>query len=516
MHMPPDLMLDKTYEEESKLRAESVVDWSNLRSCEYRQLLADLDKDSGSGSVPTLERVEGLICYWLEYKANDELDLPWPEELGIQEYANKGNVEHTEVTGQELYERINNICNRLGPEDLERLTDYVLDNFEDLTADLEDIDSDIHQLERLTISNIPWNSDFGQRVGGKLTEKMANFATTDGVQVNFAGKEWSFLVGMSFDDEKSENMRKIMYRALSSDETLSPEKKKLVMGLAMNNFEPSREYNTLREMMVDEKVSSEERLKTAKFLGQLLGLPDDAEVYPSLEKCYASMKFEKYPVSEYTTSIRERFLTDLVSKLKIGSNEKVLDIATGAGWLTEVLKRVGLRNSWGLDVNRKLLGIAKERLGNYFVASRWNKLPFATEQCALVTCLGRSLPHTENPIEFDAALSEMVRITKSGGTLVFDMPDSSMGTYIDAIEAHRNVMRSFGAEEEAVNNSWIIVDGPKGDKDHFYNRYAPSREIILDTLHSLDLEVDIVEEDIPDEKGNPSGDKNLVFVCKKP
>jgi len=494
---------------------ESIVSWKELRSSNYTELVEDLDKDIQNKVDFSPEQVEGLICYWLEYKAYNEVELPWPTQLGEQEWGNKAKNDDGEITGQDLYDKLKQICENLNQEDLEKVSMFVLDNFESLTANLEDTETDIYNLEKITLGGISWTSESGKRVGYKLAQKMSEFASRGGSHYSYAGPEWSFVYAMGLESKESESMRRILYRAMASDSSIDIEKKKLAMGLVMSNYEPSREFNTLREMMTTKDVPAEERDNVAKFLGQLLGLPEGAEVYKSLSDCYASMSFEKYPVSDTTKPIREKFLSDLVKKLNINPSEKVLDIATGSGWLTDVMKKAGLPNSWGLDINAGLLNVAKATLGNYFLASRWDNLPFATEQLAMVTCLGRSLPHCENHNQFDAALSEMVRVLEKGGTLVFDMPDSGVGTYKQAIERHRDMLRSFGCSDEVIENSWIIVDGPKGDKDHFYNRYAPSREVIERTVKALGLDVEIIEEDIPNAEGQPSGDKNLVFVCKK-
>ncbi len=495
----------------------SSVEWNNLRSSGYDYTVNCLKSDIEKGVKYTTEQLKALICYWIEYKAEEECNLPWPDGFDIHGYSNKWKNEQSEITGVSLLKVIDQVISTSEPDTVEAVAEYFVDNFETLTTNLENVESDLSSFIKLTLNKVKWTSEQGKKLGLKIANLVASFAEREGADETTGGKESVFMRLMNLGQENGWNSKKIMYRALALNANqLVREEYNKVIRLAMEGFELSREFNVLREMMISPDLDMNEKENVAKLLAKLLGLEEGVPVYESLEKCYAAMSFEKYPTSDYTKPIREKFISNLVSEGWINLDDKALDVATGSGWLTETLKNAGLKDVSGVDVNISLLNKAKSATKGEFVASRWDAMPFASAEYSLVTCLGRSLPHSENKEQFKNALEEMVRLIKVGGTLVFDMPNSLIGTYATNIEKTRGIMKSFGVDERIINDSWVIVDGPKGEKNHFYNRFAPSKEVILKILNSLDVtDVEITEEDIPNENGEPSGDKNLVFICRK-
>lgn len=282
-------------------------------------------------------------------------------------------------------------------------------------------------------------------------------------------------------------------------------------GYILARFSPPDVINEIRSM-IDKSESQENKIKLEKLAAKVQGLMEGVTVHTSLESVYRSVRFEKYPVSEHTRPIRKEFLENLMKGMS--RDDQVLDVASGTGWLVDVLKNeLGMRNVWGVDVNIKNLEKAKNAFGEYFSASSWEKLPFSTNQFPLVTCLGRSLPHTENERSFVRALHELNRVTAVDGYLVFDMPSSKDGEYAENIDRFKAALRNLGCPDSELIDLPYVVDSP--DDKNFYNRFVPKREWIEKELKRLNFEVTVIEEDIPNEKGEPSGNINLVFVCKK-
>jgi len=285
-------------------------------------------------------------------------------------------------------------------------------------------------------------------------------------------------------------------------------------GFILMRFSPPDVINQLRRM-IENSESQENKEKLEKIVAKVQGLMEGVAVHTSLESVYSSIQFENYPVSEFTRPKRIEFLKGLIEEKAIGKDGRVLDVASGTGWLVGLMREdLGMRNVWGVDINIKNLETATNIHGDYFSASSWDKLPFSTNQFSLVTCLGRSLPHAENELNFENALRELERVTVQNGYLIFDMPSSIDGDYAKNIEKFKTALRNVGCPERELIDLPYVVDSPDGK--NFYNRFVPKREWIEKVLsRRFNFELKVIEEDIPNEKGEPNGNKNLVFICRK-
>lgn len=127
-------------------------------------------------------------------------------------------------------------------------------------------------------------------------------------------------------------------------------------------------------------------------------------------------------IKEFDADAEQFFvIRPLLVRLRQVPNPLVLDVATGTGRLPSFLLEAPTFNGRvvGLDASAKMLRIALEKLRPYghrasLVQQVADRLPFANNQFDLVTCL--------EALEFfpsdTAALQEMVRVLKPGGTLL--------------------------------------------------------------------------------------------------
>lgn len=127
-------------------------------------------------------------------------------------------------------------------------------------------------------------------------------------------------------------------------------------------------------------------------------------------------------IKEFDPDAEQFFLIrPLLVRLRRIPNPLVLDVATGTGRLPHFLLEAPTFNGRvvGLDASEKMLRLAGEKLRPYghrasLVQQVADQLPFPNNQFDLVTCL--------EALEFfpsdTAALQEMVRVLKPGGTLL--------------------------------------------------------------------------------------------------
>ncbi|MGB2590734.1 MAG: methyltransferase domain-containing protein [Candidatus Acidiferrum sp.] len=165
----------------------------------------------------------------------------------------------------------------------------------------------------------------------------------------------------------------------------------------------------------------------------------------------------------------EERIQRLVAAAHLGGDERVLDIATGPGYIAEAFARAA-REVIGVDLTEAMLAIAKERtkergIGNVsFRAADAQNLPFENETFEVVVCR-LALHHLQKPLQ---VLREMTRVCRAGGTVVVE-----------------DIYASEHAERSAYQNRWEIMRDPS------HVRALPLSEL-LQLLREAGLETDSV------------------------
>lgn len=111
-------------------------------------------------------------------------------------------------------------------------------------------------------------------------------------------------------------------------------------------------------------------------------------------------------------------------------DDRVLDLAAGTGWATELLTRLGIRTV-SVDLSTEMMRRARHRLASDdrlvfrheagFVAARGQELPFRNESFDGILCLN-ALHHLP---DYARALREIFRVLKPGGRAVFSEPGTA-------------------------------------------------------------------------------------------
>jgi SAM-dependent methyltransferase len=167
-------------------------------------------------------------------------------------------------------------------------------------------------------------------------------------------------------------------------------------------------------------------------------------------------------VAQHNDDIRESFTTQaqafaanpwvtdeerirrLVAAAHLTGNERVLDIATGPGYIAEAFAGAA-REVVGVDLTDAMLAIAKERtrergVSNVsFRAADAENLPFENGAFDVVVCR-LALHHLLKPL---LVLREMVRVCRTGGTVVVE-----------------DIYASEHPERAAYQDRWEILRDP--------------------------------------------------------
>jgi ubiquinone/menaquinone biosynthesis C-methylase UbiE len=139
--------------------------------------------------------------------------------------------------------------------------------------------------------------------------------------------------------------------------------------------------------------------------------------------------------------------------------KSVLDIACGTGeWLAEMQRR-GARIS-GVDISGKAIQACRTRLPGVDAREGVAEtLPFEHDSFDLVTCLGA----LEHFLDQPGALREMVRVAKSGGTILILVPNAGfltrrLGLYRGTAQAAiRETVRPIKEWEAMLRDAGLVV-----------------------------------------------------------
>ncbi len=116
--------------------------------------------------------------------------------------------------------------------------------------------------------------------------------------------------------------------------------------------------------------------------------------------------------------VRGPYVTAALEKAGVDSRSRVLDVGSGGGFLTASLSDAGYKVI-GIDLSTASIREAKAHVQANFAVAAGESLPFRDDTVDAVTC-SEVLEHVEDA---DAVVSEISRVLRPGGLLVFSMPN---------------------------------------------------------------------------------------------
>ncbi len=251
------------------------------------------------------------------------------------------------------------------------------------------------------------------------------------------------------------------------------------------------------------------RLK--KIMHRLLGTSEDKPLHMNLESVYQSINFDAYPKNQEAQIQEEDILRQTFNK----GQGTIVSLAQGTGRFLELYKKLGYSNIIGIDISSTNLQTASEKPISQdpsvnLIQGDWEKIPLANESVDALECIGRNLPHVENPYRLDRVIEELNRICKSDATIIIDFPNPNVGQYEQAIESTRSRLREFNLPEDHIQETWSIVDSPDGQ--NYYNRLTPPPEDIIKSFELKGFE--LISQNTKPIPNMPE-DQNIYFVFKK-
>ena len=160
----------------------------------------------------------------------------------------------------------------------------------------------------------------------------------------------------------------------------------------------------------------------------------------------------------------------LVAAAHLSADERVLDIATGPGYIAEAFARA-TREVVGVDLTDAMLAIARERTKEHgienvsFRAADAQNLPFENGEFDVVVCR-LALHHLQKPLQ---VLQEMARVCRAGGKVLVE-----------------DIYASEHPERAAYQDRWEILRDPS------HVRTLPLSEL-LQLFRQAGLETDAVK-----------------------
>lgn len=150
---------------------------------------------------------------------------------------------------------------------------------------------------------------------------------------------------------------------------------------------------------------------------------------------------EKFAANPWISS--EERINRLLAAARLSGNERVLDIATGPGYIAEAFARAA-REVIGVDLTAAMLAIGEERTRQRgmqnisFQIGDVQDLPFGKEEFDVVVCR-LALHHMQHP---EKVVKEMSRVCRVGGTVlvedIYNSEQAERAAYQDRWETLRD------------------------------------------------------------------------------
>jgi SAM-dependent methyltransferase/glycosyltransferase involved in cell wall biosynthesis len=192
--------------------------------------------------------------------------------------------------------------------------------------------------------------------------------------------------------------------------------------------------------------------EVAAYCERLGELPETMLQSPPQDS-YTREEALRFPVSVSSHDIGFRYLFDftiMARSLDLRPGAEVLDFASGSGYVSELLNRLGY-TTIAFDLDPELLAVGRERLRidprcdtarTRFVVGDGLCLPFPDESFDGIICMN-ALHHMP---DYHASLAEMYRVLRPGGRAVFSEPGAEHSKTPESI----NMMKQFGVLERDV------------------------------------------------------------------
>jgi SAM-dependent methyltransferase len=156
-----------------------------------------------------------------------------------------------------------------------------------------------------------------------------------------------------------------------------------------------------------------------------------------------------------------------VASAWLPSGRRLLEIGCSSGYLTRRFLGKAER-VFGLDLNRQALPHAKRRHPNVpLVCASAERLPFADSSFDAIVML-EVIEHTGSDV---AALAEVRRVLRIGGTLILSTPNAGLFGFLDPTNLRKAVQRRFPTTHSVVGRLVRYESGQLTDNIEYHRHY---------------------------------------------
>jgi ubiquinone/menaquinone biosynthesis C-methylase UbiE len=200
---------------------------------------------------------------------------------------------------------------------------------------------------------------------------------------------------------------------------------------------------------------------------------DEAQIKLSIRDHYSQGRWRSFSKFRFELSINGlinmlKYLElQHVKKLVSDFKRKVLDVGCGRG---EILNLIPDADLYGIDISKKMVTLAKKHTCAKISIGDATKLKFKGDFFDNLICID-TLHHLPEK-SFSKALSEFVRVTKSGSTVILDFKNSN--NFLIRFLHKRNFNETYYCTDYTFNSIKKILGKHNLEVVHRYGVLAPS------------------------------------------
>lgn len=303
--------------------------------------------------------------------------------------------------------------------------------------------------------------------------------------------------------------RLLVFRGVISEQ--DSETGKMLTGYLIARYGLGRVLDDFRKVYYDQKLNKEERQGAYKWLLRFWQATTPASAGSSIpedeRRFYDEVAEESHPMTEEREGDRRvQMLLKILSELGVGSEDLIIDVACGSGWLTGRLRNQGYK-VLGVDNNDKYLARATEKYGNYFSKGDMLHLRHFLEKNGFKPKVeiinGRSVQHIRtisDTWEFDSDI------------VIFDALDPYTGIQGERLKKTRDFLaENFGFDKDWLEENFWNILGSIDNGKTLMDRFCPPEDWWKMEMESRGYKVKTIRE----YNFDGTGTDNLVFICQK-
>lgn len=288
-----------------------------------------------------------------------------------------------------------------------------------------------------------------------------------------------------------------------------------MLGFVMANLGVGETLGMLRLTINDERIETEDKVNALRLFRsfyETVGIDSESPDVPvNAVDLYSKIVNVEQFMTEREGGERVREILQIIREReeKLGNDPVIWDIASGTGWLVELLRREGYWKTLGVEPNTRLIEESQKRFGEGLVVEgNWFNLGGVegAEGLDLAVINGRSLNHLRSVSDFRDLMLEL----SHSKTIVFDMASPDAGPIKDRLDKLRGSFSKLGFSKEWLEGYMFNGVGSH-DGVVFGDRWYPPQHWVETILGCYGFSSKVKKE----ENYDGLGGVNLFYVADK-